>query len=78
MSNHQTGNSARRPFLTRIAFRSCRVLRRYLAAPAALAVAGALVVLPTTTATSQAQTCANPIVCENQLPGTPQSAWDVS
>jgi hypothetical protein len=22
--------------------------------------------------------CANPIVCENQLPGTPQSVWDVS
>jgi Domain of unknown function (DUF4082)/Bacterial Ig domain/Bacterial Ig-like domain len=22
--------------------------------------------------------CANPVVCENQLPGTPQSAWDVS
>ena len=22
--------------------------------------------------------CANPIACENQLPGTPQSTWDVS
>ena len=24
-----------------------------------------------------AQSCANPIACENQLPGTPQSVWDV-
>ncbi|HEY1624410.1 MAG TPA: DUF4082 domain-containing protein [Streptosporangiaceae bacterium] len=26
---------------------------------------------------SAATTCANPIVCENELPGTPQSVWDV-
>ena len=39
-------------------------------------------VSPTHTLTpSQAadpNTCANPIVCENELPGTPQSVWDVT
>ena len=25
-----------------------------------------------------AASCANPVACENQLPGTPQSVWDVS
>ena len=79
MSNHQTGNSARKPFLTRIALRSRRVLKRCLTVPAALAVVGALVVLPTTALSqAQAQTCANPVACENQLTGTPQSTWDVS
>jgi Domain of unknown function (DUF4082)/Bacterial Ig-like domain/Bacterial Ig domain len=28
-------------------------------------------------ATAQAATCANPVACENLLPGTPQSQWDV-
>jgi hypothetical protein len=30
-----------------------------------------------TAATATAATCANPVACENQLPGTPQSQWDV-
>ena len=33
---------------------------------------------PVSRAAAQApSSCANPIACENQLPGTPQSAWDV-
>ena len=52
------------------------MLRR-LAAPLVAVLAGAfLVALPAARASSQ--TCANPIVCENELPGTPQSTWDVS
>jgi hypothetical protein len=27
---------------------------------------------------SASSSCANPIVCENQLPGTPQSIWDIT
>jgi methionine-rich copper-binding protein CopC len=29
------------------------------------------------TASAKAATCANPVACENALPGTPQSTWDV-
>jgi methionine-rich copper-binding protein CopC len=37
-------------------------------------------VLPAVVPAAQAQSgsCANPIACENQLPGTPQSVWDVA
>ncbi len=50
---------------------------RLLALPVAMSLAGALLaVLPATHA--KAATCtANAIVCENELPGTPQSTWDV-
>ena len=41
----------------------------------AVVLTGAL--LPVTAVTAAAASCANPIVCENQLPGTPQSVWDV-
>jgi methionine-rich copper-binding protein CopC len=75
MSKHLAGSPARKPFLTRAAFRS-RERLRYLAAPAAFVLAGALLVL-SPAAPAQAA-CANPVVCENQQPGTPQSTWDVS
>ena len=39
-------------------------------------VGGLLAAVAPVTAASPAS-CANPIVCENQLPGTPQSVWDV-
>jgi hypothetical protein len=39
-------------------------------------VGGLLAAVAPVTAASPAS-CANPIVCENQLPGTPQSQWDV-
>ena len=75
MSKHLAGNPARIQFLTRAEFRSRRRLR-HLAAPAALVLAGALLVL-SPAAPAQAA-CVNPIACENQQPGTPQSTWDVS
>ena len=41
-----------------------------------LAFAGATGFLPA--AALRAETCANPVACENELPGTPQTEWDVS
>jgi N,N-dimethylformamidase beta subunit-like, C-terminal/Domain of unknown function (DUF4082)/Bacterial Ig-like domain/Bacterial Ig domain len=49
---------------------------RRLAVPVTLAVAGTLLVLSPAAPASAA--CANPVTCENQLPGTPQSVWDVT
>src|SRR6266536_3160416 len=50
-------------------------LRRLLAVPIAamLAAAGMSITL----ATSAQAACANPVVCENQLTGTPESTWQV-
>ena len=70
------GNPARRPFLTRVARAREGRLLRYLAAPAVLVLTGGLLVLGPAAPARAA--CANPVVCENQLPGTPQSTWDVS
>lgn len=49
---------------------------RLFAGLAATGLAGALLAIAPA-APAQAA-CANPIVCENQLPGTPQSVWDVT
>jgi methionine-rich copper-binding protein CopC len=49
---------------------------RLLAVLTAVVMAGAL--LAVTQAAPVQATCGNPIACENQLPGTPQSVWDVS
>ena len=59
-----------------------------VAVPAAMAMACALAVGPATASASPTASashaarqapasCANPVACENQLPGTPQSVWDV-
>ena len=51
-------------------------LARLLALPVVAALAGGLLaIMPA--APAQAA-CANTIVCENQMPGTPPSVWDVS
>lgn len=44
--------------------------------PVVASLAGAVLVIEPATPAQAA--CANPIVCENQLPGTPQSVWDVT
>src|SRR5260221_8907972 len=49
---------------------------RPLAAPLVAVLAAALLTIAPG-APAQAA-CANPIACENQLPGTPQSVWDVT
>ena len=76
MSRHIVGNStcgrAFAPLLRRT--RSCST--RLLALPLVVVLAGAMLsIMP---AAPVQAACANPVVCENQLPGTPQSVWDVS
>ena len=66
----------RKPFHPQATLRLRGRLPRRLAVPSALALASALLVI-SPAAPAQA-TCANPVACENQLPGTPQSTWDVS
>jgi hypothetical protein len=76
MSRQLLGDPACRGAFARFRrlIRSC--FNRVLALPLVVVLAGALLsIMPT--APVQAA-CANPIVCENQLPGTPQSVWDVS
>src|SRR4029077_18746446 len=76
MSRHILGDStcgrAFAPLLRRT--RSCSM--RLLALPLVVVLAGAM--LSFMPAAPVQAACANPIVCENQLPGTPQSVWDVS
>src|SRR5580693_7284904 len=73
-----------RSFLSRHRFLSGRGrLRRWIAVPAVVALAAGLMTavpaaLTTGELAAQAASCANPIVCENELPGTPESDWDVS
>ena len=67
--------SAGRLSLARVLSGSRNRLTRLLALPVAVILGGALLaVLPA--AHSKAASCANPVACENQLPGTPQSVWD--
>ena len=49
--------------------------RRLVRVAVAVVFGAALVVVPGAVAAQAA--CANPVVCENQLPGTPQSMWDI-
>jgi hypothetical protein len=55
-----------------------RLVRR-LGVPLSLLIVLGSVLVPTRLSLSAlAQTCANPIVCENALPGNPSTEWDVS
>src|SRR5262249_8606615 len=50
--------------------------RRYLSALSMVAVSARALLVVNHASPAQAA-CATPIACENQLPGTPQSVWDV-
>src|ERR1700740_1912748 len=76
MSWNLASNPARKPFHRHAALRLHGRLGWRLAVPSVLALAGALLVI--SPAAPARAACANPVVCENQLPGTPQSTWDVS
>jgi methionine-rich copper-binding protein CopC len=54
-----------------------RAHRRF-AVLAVLAMVGGLLASVAPSTPASPASCANPIVCENQLPGTPQSTWDVN
>jgi hypothetical protein len=73
---HVPGAPARSPGFARWLLPDRSRLVRLLAVPVTVALAGALASIAPT-APAQAA-CANPIVCENQLPGTPRSVWDIS
>jgi methionine-rich copper-binding protein CopC len=75
MSRYLRGILARRQARFRVSPRAHGRLLARLAAAVAVMLAGALLVI-SPMAPAQAA-CANPIACENQLPGTPQSTWDV-
>ena len=76
MASRTQGRRAWSLGLTRSLSGSRRRLTRLLALPVAVLLASGLVAI-VPAAHVAAQSCANPIVCENQLPGTPQDAWDV-
>src|SRR5206468_5737586 len=76
MSGHLLCGLACRRALTHHLSRARGRLHQLLAPPVVAVVAGALLAI-TPAAPAQAA-CANPVVCENQLPGTPQSVWDVT
>jgi hypothetical protein len=56
--------------------RSARHLK-IVAASTAVLLAGSLMVLGPQPSTASAS-CGNPVACENELPGTPQSTWDMT
>jgi hypothetical protein len=67
---------ARTPALAR---RRLRARGRLTRLAAVTLVAGLVAALLAVVHAVPAQAaCANPVVCENQLPGTPQSVWDVT
>ena len=76
MSKNLPGMTARKALCTRALALTRRVHLRLVALPTAVVLAGGLVVAASAAPASPAS-CANPIACENQLPGTPQSVWDV-
>jgi hypothetical protein len=71
-------SAARRPADAGTGFLAGKTLRRYVALPAVLIVAGGLLSAAGATTPANPASCANPIVCENELPGTPESDWDMS
>jgi hypothetical protein len=71
--------SARWLGLARFLSDSCGRLTRHLIVPVTtiLVAGGLLAGVPSTLTAARADTtCDNPIACENQKPGTPQSVWD--
>jgi hypothetical protein len=51
---------------------------RRVAWPTAVVLAGGLAAAVSAASPALPSSCANPIVCENQLPGTPSSVWDMT
>jgi methionine-rich copper-binding protein CopC len=76
VSKYLPGAPARSPGFARWLLPERSRLVRLLAVPVTVALAAVLAIIAPTAPARAA--CANPIVCENQSPGTPQSVWDVS
>jgi methionine-rich copper-binding protein CopC len=75
MNEYSPGHPLRRGILAGVRLRVRPRLLRHLAAPIVIVLAAAS--LSVSPAAPARAACGNPIVCENQLPGTPQSVWDV-
>jgi Domain of unknown function (DUF4082)/Bacterial Ig-like domain/Bacterial Ig domain len=71
-------SAARRPADTGTRVLARWTLRRLVAVPTVLIVAGGLLSAAGATTPANPASCANPIVCENELPGTPESDWDMN
>jgi Domain of unknown function (DUF4082)/Bacterial Ig-like domain/Bacterial Ig domain len=69
---------ARRPAGARTGAPAWEKLRRGVALPAVLIVVAGLLSTAGAVTPANPASCANPIVCENELPGTPESQWDMS
>src|SRR5215470_14028913 len=75
MNEHSPGHSVRKGILAGARLRVRPRTLRQLAAPLVIVLAAASLSL--SPAAPARAACGNPIVCENQLSGTPQSVWDV-
>ncbi len=78
MSWRFLGSAVRRPSGAKRRVRMGSGLRRRVALPAVMILAGGLLSMAGATPAADPASCANPIVCENQLPGTPESDWDMT
>jgi len=76
VSKHFSGAQARSLGLACWLLTDRKRLVRLLAVPVTVALAGVLAIIAPAAPARAA--CANPVACENQLPGTPQSVWDVT
>src|SRR6266566_1024446 len=74
MNEYLPGHPPRRGILAGVRPRVRPRLLRHLAAPIVIVLAASLSV---SSAGPARAACGNAIACENQLPGTPQSVWDV-
>src|SRR5690242_3035726 len=75
MNEYLPGHPVRRGILAGARLRVRPRLLHRLAVPLVLLLVGAS--LSVSPAAPAHAACGNPVVCENQLPGTPQSVWDV-
>ena len=80
MSKRRPAGSACKAFVARARDLAARRPLRLVAASTVVVLLGSVLSIATLQAkpVASAATCANPVVCENELPGTPQSTWDMN
>ena len=78
MSRRPGARVTRRAFSVRLMSVARRLHLKFVAASTAVVMVGALTAAVSMASPASPATCANPVACENALPGTPQSTWDVS
>jgi Domain of unknown function (DUF4082)/Bacterial Ig-like domain/Bacterial Ig domain len=78
MIKYRSGRPARKIVFARTPLLVSRCHLRLTATLTAIVTLFSLAVSSSGEHIASASSCANPIVCENQLPGTPQSVWDMT